>query len=68
MSGYTVLVRTLVATYGRFLNLFIHSVGPLWTNDEPIARTSTYTDKDLARTSTYTGQNNTERRGNTPMP
>jgi hypothetical protein len=57
MSGSTVLVRTLVATHRKFRNLFRHSVGPLWTSDQTVAKAYA-----------YTGQHNTERRGHTFMP
>jgi hypothetical protein len=41
--GPTVLVRTLAASHRRFRNLFWHTVGLLWTSDQPAAEASTYT-------------------------
>jgi hypothetical protein len=42
---------------GGCLILFRHSVGILWTSDQPVTKASN-----------YTGQHNTERRGQTSMP
>jgi hypothetical protein len=44
-------------THGTFRNLFRHSVGLLWTTDQPVSKACT-----------YIGQHNTERRGQTSMP
>jgi hypothetical protein len=57
ISCSAVLLRTLDASHGRFRNLFRHSVGRLWTSDQPVAKAST-----------YTGQHTTERRRQTSMP
>jgi hypothetical protein len=52
ISGSTVLVRTFAASHWRFRNLLKHTVGLLWTSDQPVAKAST-----------YTGQHNTETQG-----
>jgi hypothetical protein len=42
---YTVDVRTLASSYGRFLNLFKYLVRLLSTSDQPVAKASTYTEQ-----------------------
>jgi hypothetical protein len=44
LRSSTVLERTLAASHaGGFFNLFRHLVGFLWTSDQPVAKTYTYT-------------------------
>jgi hypothetical protein len=42
VSSLTVLARTLAASHRRYRNLFRHSIRLLWTNDQPVAKASTY--------------------------
>jgi hypothetical protein len=44
ISDSIFLVITLAASHGKLLNLLRHTVGLLWTSDQPIAKASTYTD------------------------
>jgi hypothetical protein len=56
LAFFKVHVRTFGRlTHGRFLNLFRHSVGLLWTSDRTVAKASI-----------HTGQDNTESRDKHP--
>jgi hypothetical protein len=48
----TVPERTLAAPLPRFLNLFRHSVGLLWTSDQPVAKASICTRQHTTKTRT----------------
>jgi hypothetical protein len=54
ISGSTVLVRTLAASHGRFLNIFRHSLELLWTSDQAVAKAYTYTGQHTQKDGTNT--------------
>jgi hypothetical protein len=54
ISGSTVLVRTLAASHGRFLNLFRHSLELLWMSDQAVAKAYTYTGQHTQKDGTNT--------------